>query len=77
MSDQRQGSDSRYPYTYACDFIRSHCTDFDEALQFRTPTISRAQASQVMYAFELVFDMSHEYMARKLADYAKSIGSAP
>lgn len=68
--------DSRYPYTYACDFIRAHCSDWNSDLGAELPTISRSQASQVMQAFERVFGLTHEEMAKKLADYAKAIGSA-
>lgn len=60
---------SRYPYTYACDFLREHVSDINPALGFSTPTISRAQASQVMHAFEKVFGLTHEEMAKKLADF--------
>lgn len=67
-------SDTRYPYTIACDFIREHVTDLvivaGEPL--RTPTISRSEASQAMKAFETVFGLSHEDMAKKIADYAKA-----
>lgn len=61
-------SDPRYPYTYAADFVRERCTDINPSLGIRVPTISRAQASQVMHAFAFVFGMTHEQMAVKLAD---------
>lgn len=60
--------DQRYPYTYACDFVRGFVKDFNEAVGFATPSISRSQASQVMRAFEAAFGMTHEEMAKKLAD---------
>jgi hypothetical protein len=65
-------SDTRYPYTYACDFVRAHCTDWQDigGTSVAVPTISRSQASQVMHAFEKVFGLTHEEMARKLADFA-------
>lgn len=63
-----QQTTSRYPYTYACDFVRQHCTDFNASVGIRTPTISRSEASQVMHAFEKVFGLTHEQMAEKLAD---------
>lgn len=65
-------SDSRYPYTYACDFVREHCTEIRDVagVPMGLPSLSRAQASQVMHAFELVFGLSHEDMAKKLADYS-------
>lgn len=65
-------TDKRYPYTYACDFIRGHVDDFNESLGMRTPSISRAQASQCMQAFELVFGLTHEELAKRIADYALS-----
>lgn len=61
-------SDSRYPYTYACDYVRRSCTDFNESVGCAVTTISRGQASQVMGAFEKVFGLSHEEMAKRLAD---------
>lgn len=60
--------DSRYPYTYACDFVRRHCVDFSDSAQMHLPTLSRSQASQVMAAFEKAFGLSHEEMAKRLAD---------
>ena len=65
---------TRYPYTIACDFVRGYVTDFNPALGMQTPTISRATASQAMHAFEAAFGMTHEEMAKKLADYAISTG---
>lgn len=62
---------SRYPYTEACDFIRSNVTDLNEAIGVQAPTISRSQASQAMDAFEKVFGLTHEEMAKKIADYAR------
>jgi hypothetical protein len=63
---------SRYPYTYACDFVRQHTTEWQEisGIRLQVPALSRGTASQVMHAFEKVFGLSHEDMARKLADYA-------
>ncbi len=61
---------SRYPYTIACDFVRGFATDFNETLGMQLPTLSRGQASQVMHAFEAVFGITHEEMAKKLADYS-------
>lgn len=62
---------SRYPYTDACDFVRSHVTEFSSDFVGPVPSISRSQASQAMAAFEKVFNLTHEEMAKKLADYAK------
>lgn len=59
---------SRYPYTYACDFLRARVDDYDEHLKCRVPTISRSQASLAIGAIALVMDMSHQELAEKLAD---------
>ena len=61
---------SRYPYTIACDFVRGYATSFNESAGMQLPTLSRADASQVMHAFETVFGITHEEMAKKIADYA-------
>lgn len=67
---------SRYPYTIASDFIRGHgpreCVA--AAVSGPTPKLSRSDASQVMRAFELVFGLSHEEMAKRIADYAIATG---
>ena len=70
----------RYPYTIACDFIRRytwkwHSIEGDELSGDRSPvirecTLSRADASATMRAFEAVFGLTHEEMVIKLADYA-------
>jgi hypothetical protein len=64
---------SRYPYTDAADYIRSQVQDFSEDHQMRLPTISRSQASQAYGAVAKALGMSHEELAVKLADYAKSL----
>ncbi|TDV06021.1 hypothetical protein [Paraburkholderia caballeronis] len=63
---------SRYPYTEACDFIRSQVTDYSEELGMRLPTISRSQASQVRQAIALALGMPDEELAKKIADYARA-----
>jgi uncharacterized protein YidB (DUF937 family) len=63
-------TDSRYPYTHACDYVRSHVDDFNEAVGMRTPTISRSQASQAIKGIAQALGMTHEELACKLADAA-------
>lgn len=62
---------SRYPYTEACDFIRSIVVDYDEDTGMRLPTISRREASLARQAIALALGMSDEEMAKKIADYAR------
>jgi hypothetical protein len=63
---------SRYPYTEACDFIRSRVCDYSEAHGMRLPTISRAQASQARQAIALALGVPDEELAKKIADYARA-----
>jgi hypothetical protein len=60
----------RYPYTYACDYLRSQVTDFQEVggTMMRVPAISRAQASQARQAIARVLGMDDEILASLLAD---------
>jgi len=63
---------SRYPYTDACDFIRSRVTDYSEVHGMRLPTISRSQASQARQAIALALGIPDEELAKKIADYARA-----
>lgn len=57
-------ADSRYPYTYACDLIRS-CAEFGpEGLN-----MSRAEASNIRRLLARILGMDDEVLAEKLADY--------
>jgi hypothetical protein len=62
---------SRYPYTEACDFIRSIVVDYDEETGMRLPTISRCEASLARQAIALALGMDDEELAKKIADYAR------
>ena len=53
-------TDSRYPYTYACDYIR----------QIVGPEVSRSQASQVRQLLAQLAGVDDEEMARRIADKA-------
>jgi hypothetical protein len=67
-------TDTRYPYTYACDFVREFSSEWREVagVNMKLPSISRGQASSIMGAFEAVFGLTHEEMATKLADYSNA-----
>lgn len=59
---------SRYPYTYACDYLRGKVDDYSEVFGTRLPTICRAQASQAISAVAVAIGMETEALARALAD---------
>ena len=61
-------TDSRYPYTYAADYVRGFVTDYDETLRVQKTTMSRSEASQARKAFAIALGMDDEELARKLAD---------
>jgi hypothetical protein len=63
-------SDSRYPYTHACDYVRSHVTDFSPVHGMQLPTLSRSQASQAIKGIAEALGMTHEALACKIADAA-------
>ena len=56
--------DSRYPYTYACDLIRTK-GGYDST----GTRLSRSNASQIRQLFAKVLDIPDDELARKLADY--------
>ncbi|RZI60660.1 MAG: hypothetical protein EOP14_00045 [Pseudomonas sp.] len=58
----------RYPYTYACDYLRVKVDDYSEEVGMRVTTISRSQASQAIGAVAEAIGMPKEDLARKLAD---------
>lgn len=59
-------NDSRYPYTYACDYIRG-LGDCDSS----GVRISRSEASQIREGIAKAIGMDDADLARKLADYAQ------
>jgi predicted protein tyrosine phosphatase len=61
-------TDSRYPYTYAADYVRAFVTDFNEEIGMRTTTMSRSEAAQARKAFAIALGMDDAELARKLAD---------
>lgn len=65
---------SRYPYTEAYDYVRSHVAYYDERLQMRRPTINRLEAAQAVRSIAEVLGMDAEQLAIKIADYARAKG---
>lgn len=60
-------ADPRYPYTYACDFIRQAAGYGESGM-----ILSRADASRIRQAIATAIGMPDDELARKLADYAKA-----
>ncbi len=60
-------NDSRYPYTYACDYLRG-LAGYGEG----GTKLSRADASQMRSGIAEAIGMSDDELARKLADYYKA-----
>ena len=58
----------RYPYTFACDFVRAGVDDYDAELGMRVTTISRSQASLAIGVIASALGMTKEALAEKLAD---------
>jgi uncharacterized protein YidB (DUF937 family) len=56
-------ADSRYPYTYACDFIRAAGPVGSEGV-----VLSRSDASQIMQHIADALGMDNHELACKLAD---------
>ncbi len=57
-------ADTRYPYTYACDLIRSK-----GGYGANGTKLSRSDASQIRKLFTEVLAISDTELANKLADY--------
>lgn len=65
-------TDSRYPYTYACDFIRMAGPVGSEGV-----VLSRADASQIRQVFAKAIGMDDYELACKLADAEQARESDP
>lgn len=63
MTKKEKKSDSRYPYTYACDLIRNASPWDDSGC-----IMSRATASQVRQIISLALGIDDKKVAEKLAD---------
>lgn len=59
-------NDSRYPYTYSCDYLRQFGGNDKSGVR-----LSRSDASQIRGAVAKAIGMTDEELARKLADYYK------
>lgn len=60
-------NDSRYPYTYACDYLRG-LAGYGEG----GTKLSRSDASQVRQGIANALGIADDELARKLADYYKA-----
>lgn len=60
-------TDTRYPYTYAADYVRSLVGYGD-----RGTKLSRSDASQIRSGIALALGMDDAELARRLADYFKA-----
>lgn len=62
-NSERYGSDTRYPYTYACDYIRSLVGYVAGGTK-----LSRSDASHIRTAIAAAIDMNDATLAERLAD---------
>ncbi len=60
-------TNSRYPYTYACDYVRSLA-----GYNSGGTKISRSDASQIRSGIAAALGIEDSDLARKLADYYKA-----
>lgn len=61
----KQKNDSRYPWTYAADLIRSLGGHDNDGMNLK----SRSDASHIHHTIAEIIGMDEEKMAKKLADY--------
>lgn len=59
-------NDSRYPYTYAADYVRGLAGYGESGTK-----LSRSDASQVRQGIATALGMDDEELAKRLADYSK------
>ncbi len=57
MTENESKQNGRYPYTYACDYLRAI-----------NPEISRSEMSQIRHMIADVIGMKDEDLAKKIAD---------
>lgn len=67
MSTETKKDDSRYPYTYACDFLRAYGGVDRDGVR-----LSRSDAAQMREQIAKAIGMTDEELAIKLADYYKA-----
>jgi hypothetical protein len=58
--------DTRYPYTYAADYVRTLL-----GMRKDATILSRSEASQIRHGIAAALGMEDEELAKKLADYYK------
>jgi hypothetical protein len=64
-------TDTRYPYTYSADFIRSIAgMNFTDDGRLQGTKLSRSDASQIVNAIGDALGIDHKIMAEKIADLA-------
>ncbi|MEE4460765.1 hypothetical protein V2S84_01220 [Azotobacter chroococcum] len=61
---------SRYPYTEACDAMRSVSGIQENGI---SPKLSRCDASQVRQFIAAALEMPDEELAKKIADHARRL----
>lgn len=59
--------DTRYPYTYAADYVRSLAGYGEQGTK-----LSRSDASQICAGIAIALGMEESELARRLADYYKA-----
>lgn len=59
---------SRYPYTYAADYLREIALEQKEEVNFLSPKLSRSDASQIRNAIAETIGIDDHELACKLAD---------
>lgn len=64
LENDMSSEDSRYPYTYACDFIRSIAGYGDGGTK-----LSRSDASQIRSRIAEILGMKDDDLAKKIADH--------
>lgn len=63
-------SNSRYPYTYAYDFIRANTMEYSEINEMNLPQFSRSQCARICHAIAPALGMMPVELAEKIADYS-------
>lgn len=66
------GTDTRYPYTYACDFIRNVVGYGENGMK-----LSRSEAAQIRVAIAKALGIDDELVACRLADQFKALEADP
>lgn len=67
LIDRKAAADSRYPYTYACDYIRSLAGYGENGTK-----LSRSDASKIYSGIAKALHVNERILAGELADYYKA-----